>query len=331
MQSHPTAPTEIQPVFIVHSPITYSLALTVMAVHQLDHAWLLGARGMQGARVNAAPPHDGGWSIEGCETVLKALLTGLPDNKPIALYLPHSLTLAAKLLALSPRVVAIYYLEEGYTATDSRLINHPVWFAQVDAGALLGRLAHTQILDALALDPDTVQRINQLPSYVFDGLTPKYAGAIACSIDAFPGLSHVHRVMPLGPSARLPAHLIAFPSLMNRYPTTTGVADQQMIQRNGEALHAIAVALLQAATPDTPVVIKLHPRDAVELPDALLERFAELGAQYEPYCTEHGVDPCLEPALVNFSHYTVFGRSALQKYVTLFQGAQRLSSPPLPF
>ena len=331
MRSRPQEAGAARSVFIVHGPITYSLALAVIAARRLDNAWLIGARGMHGARVDALAAHDGGWSIEGCLAVLQAVSRGLPDDSSLSIYLPHSLTLAAKLLMLSPRTVAVHYLEEGYTAVDQRLINHPVWFAQVDSEALLAQLEQTGLLAVLALDAAAIHGLNQLPSYVFDGAARNYAGAIACSDDAFPGLGQVDRVTLAQPTARLAAHLVAFPSLLNRHPTTTSEADRYMIQRNGDALCSIAATLLQQASPQMPVVIKLHPRDAVELPSTLLARFDALGARYDDYCAEQGVDPCLEPALLNFSHYSVFGRSAMQKYVAQFQGAERLSCLPLPF
>jgi hypothetical protein len=317
------ASDDVVSVFFAHSPITYSIALTTIALHDLSNVAIVGARGIAGPRIRLALADDGEWSPARTCATLREIIDLIPTGQRVDLYLPHTAFLLGKLVKFAGRVRHIHYIEEGYSSAFLPLLDHDIPPTAIDLAALGEALRQYGLIDALQLDEASLARLNQLPDNAFDAHCAKYAGAFACSTDAFAGLPLVTRVELTRNAAEVPARLLSFFGIRNYY----GSKGQHSEKAEQACRLIIALARSMRDAPDVtqPLVVKLHPNDYSGLPAPLHTSLRELGVDYFDFCRTNGLDPNLEPALHNFSHYHIFGHTSQVKYVEQFCGPHRLT------
>ena len=306
-------------IFFVHSPITYSIAKAAADRLQLANAVLIGARGIEGPDVAHSVCDDGQWSVSACCKLLQLIVEQVPPERGIALYVPHTMFLLGKLIRLSRRVVRLFYLEEGFTSADATWQKCFIQPEPIHQDALLVELMRTGLLRALDIDLQGVRAINSMPVRPFDLDLPQYAGGFACSQDAFPGMRGVARLQfTVDPIVR-PAHLISFFGLLNHAKAP------KLVNRAYEQMLDIIHPLVNRGQEPQAIVVKLHPRDELAQPQWFRQAIESLGVGYLRYCKEHGLNPNIEPALHNFSHYYFIGKTAQSKYVAQFLGNDRMT------
>jgi hypothetical protein len=310
---------ELAHVFYAHSPITYSMALAVIERLHIASPTIIGGRHISGPRITRKVMDDGIWSIHRTVVLLRCIADVLPTSATLTVYLPHTAFLFGKLIKLSHRVAGIVYLEEGYTSAQASILSQATPPTQVNIDVLLSALREHNLIRDWQFDSSELARLNDTPERAFDTTTPKYAGAFACSIDAFVGMKSVVRVplRVLGP--RRTEHLLSFHALSNRH------FDANLHIACGYVCDIIKAIALNTDV-HQPQLIKLHPMDYDNLPTWFLEKVLSIGNDYFEHCQRCGLDPNVEPALLNFDHYYVIGQTVQTKYVANFLGPHRLTS-----
>jgi hypothetical protein len=304
-------------VFYVHSPITYSMALATIEHLHLSEPVIVGGRCMAGSKISCTVTDDGIWSIDRTAELFRSIAACIPIESSVSLYLPHTAFLFGKLIKLSRRVERIIYLEEGYTSAQAQLLGLAMAPTQVAVAELTDTLESLGLVDAWQMDRARMAYINILPDSFFDVRCPQYSGAYACSADAFIGMPSVtHLALPVARERRT-AQLLSFFAISNRY--------------SGEILEVAcqyAIELIQkmhCAQGGRPLIVKLHPMDYANLPVWFQRELVQRGLDYFSDCCASDIDPNIEPALLNFDHYHIVGRSAQAKYVQQFLGRDRMT------
>lgn len=306
-------------VFYVHSPITYSMALAVIRLRHIAEPVLIGGRCMAGPGFAGRVRDDGIWSVDRTLDLLRCIAERLPPRAPVVLYLPHTAFLFGKLVKISHRVAGIVYLEEGYTSAQASVLTQPTSPTPVPLDVLVPALERQGLGAAWGFDEAALARLNELPERVLDTHTAKYAGAYACSADAFAGMANVTRLELAVHGAPRPEHLLSFFALSNRYL-------DEALEEACALVCEIVCRMREQAAPAHPQLVKLHPMDYGNLPGWFLAEVSRHGGDYFDHCIRNGIDPNVEPALLNFDHYFLFGKTAQAKYIENFLGAERLSS-----
>lgn len=306
-------------VFYVHSPITYSIAMAAIEHLGIASPIVIGGRGIRGGKVDCTVEDDGIWSVPRTAALMACIAERLSPGARMALYIPHTAFLLGRLITMSTRVAAISFLEEGYTSAQAPLLAQAMAPAEIDANYLTSTLECQGLVDAWQIDRDALSDINNRTTRVFDIRSEKYQGAFAHSPDAFQGMSGVIKLTLRVDERRKPARLATFFGIRNRY----GTADQ--LEQACRIVTDLVERLLEDDDENYPFLVKLHPVDHGGLPRWFYERLRELGGSYTDYCHRHDVDANVEPALINFDHYYIFGRTAQSKYVEMLLGSQRMT------
>lgn len=304
-------------VFYVHSPITYSIALAAIDYLQLSEPVIVGGRCMAGGKISCTVTDDGIWSVTRTTELLRAIDTCIPVGSIVRLYVPHTAFLFGKLIKLSRRVEQIIYLEEGYTSAQAQLLKLNVAPTFVAIAELMEILESQGLVDTWQIDRADMAGLNDLPDSVFDVRCDKYFGAFACSADVFIDMPAVtHLALPVA-SERRTVPLLSFFAISNRY---SGESRDTACQ--------FAIELIEKMHNDLggqPFLVKLHPMDYTHLPAWFQGELVQRGVDYFSYCRASNIDHNIEPALLNFDHYHIIGRSAQAKYVHQFLGPDRLT------
>ncbi|NJA90176.1 hypothetical protein HCX48_13225 [Rhodocyclus tenuis] len=274
---------------------------------------------MAGERVNCAVEDDGIWSISRTCELLQRIHERIPATADVAIYLPHTAFLFGKLLKISGRVREIYYLEEGYTSANTALLSQYCAPTPLDEAALVAALDAASLVDAWRIDRRRLAHLNEIPESALDARCEKYAGAFACSDDAFLGMAGVNRLPLVVAPRETPAQLLSFWGISNRY------CDTRQIDPACRMVCEIIDVMLHENKSGLPMLVKLHPRDRKGLPAWFYERLRQRGVDYFAYCQRRAINTNIEPALLNFAHYHIFGRTAQAKYVSAFLGAPRMT------
>jgi hypothetical protein len=317
-QEEKTSRTEAH-VFFVHSPITYSMSMATIAHLQLAEPIVIGGRMMSGEGIVCTVEDDGIWSIERACQLLRCMDQRIPRGAKVAMYLPHVAFLFGKLVKLSRRVSRIHYLEEGLTSTHASLLARPQSPTLIDLEQLAQALDADGLIDAWQIDRHTLARLNDMPDSFFDIRCGKYAGAFTCLPEAFAGIPAVTRLSLPASAQRKPARLMSFASIAHRY------CDADEIEMACQSVCEIATLMSSENHTAYPLLMKLHPRDRQGMPGWFYDRLHQLGDDYFDYCHANGINPNIEPALHNFDHYYIFGRTAQANYIELLLGADRMT------
>ena len=311
--------TESTHVFFVHSPITYSIARATIDALRLNAPILIGGRSIAGPDIAVAVNDDGQWSIEATCRLLASMLERIPPNSIISLYVPHTAFLFGRLIKASSRVHQIYYLEEGFTSADmarQQLYRLP---QALNADALDQALHRYDLYDRLGIAASALAVICKSPLQTFDAGMDTYAGCFACSPDAFPSMPLVTHLTLQPSPVRRKARLLSLHGFRNQWD------DPNLLEQAYRATLKLCTHLVKNGRDAIPLVVKLHPRDAMEPPDWFGRSQPPHCIAYADYCRDHQLNPNVEPALLNFEHYVVVGKSSQSKYVTQFLGSQRLT------
>ena len=128
--------------------------------------------------------------------------------------------------------------------------------------------------------------------------------------------SVTHLALPVAKERRA-RQLLSLFAISNRYSgETLEVACQYAIELVQKMHHAQGGYRL---------IVKLHPMDYANLPVWFQRELVQQGLDYFSDCCASDFDPNIEPALLNFDHYHIVGRSAQAKYVQQFLGPDRLT------
>jgi hypothetical protein len=299
------------------------MALACIRHLGLSNPIVIGGRATAGPNIQCAVEDDGCWSIERTCILLKAISDRVPTEDNIALYLPHTAMLFGKLLKLSGRVERIYYLEEGYTSANRSFLHQVFATTQVDLPSLTQALQDMGLIESWQMYADALACLNETPEIPFDAHCEKYAGCFACTPNAFAGMPSVTLVKLEVELQRRPVSIVAFYGILNKYGREGKFARE--IDACCQMVLNIAQSIQAASPPDRTVLVKLHPNDCLGLPAWFYAALRSRSADYFEYCRAHQIDANLEPALLNFEHYHIFGETAQTKYVQHFLGANRLT------
>ena len=315
-----------RPVFYLHSPITYTIGKAAISSAGRENCIVIGGRNINGTGIDATVEDDGCWSIERSCALLKSIADLVPATEDVALYLPHTSFLFGKLIKISDRVGAIHYIEEGLTSANPQFINKPLPIIEVELSELKRTLELSDLIEHWRIDTDSLEKINDFPSIAFDSNCHKYAGAFACSPDAFLGLPNVTRI---GLAERFPgrnpqADLAVLPGIIN---LSGSMQQADLLCR---FLLASVQSLSLSLANSRRLLVKLHPRDHQGLFPWFYQGLERLDCDYFRYCNDNGLDWNVEPALHRFNRYHIFGTTAMSKYISMFLGSERMICYDLP-
>jgi len=257
---------------------------------------------------------DGIWDIKRTMIFLKAVMqSGFKEN--IDIYLPHTAFLLGKLVKAIHAFSGYYYIEEGRTSryTSNPMISNKI----IDPLELDQELASSGVKSYFNLSDDFASLINQAGNTMFDGEHLKYKGSFAITPDAFKNFLHVKFV-----ELDIIKHKRKINFKKNTLvilPSSTEIFGDS-VEKSARLTFVMRYIAEKYLVEGHNLIIKRHPQDYSEDPRVkyFVDYFNNLGVTFDNFDFESKVDHFLEPALLGFEKYLVFGNSSAEDYLKIY-------------
>jgi hypothetical protein len=257
---------------------------------------------------------DGIWDIKRTMIFLTAVMkSGFKEN--IDIYLPHTAFLLGKLVKAIHAFSGYYYIEEGRTSqyTSNSLTSNKM----IDPLELNQELVSSGVKSYFNLPDDFAWLINQESNTVLDGEHLKYKGSFALTPNAFKNFLNV-KFIELD-IVKYKRKIIFKKNTLVILPSSTEIFGDSL-EKSAELTFVRRYIAERYKIEGHNLIIKRHPQDYSEDPRVkyFVDYFNNLGVTFDSFDFESKVDHFLEPALLGFEKYLVFGNSSVEDYLKMY-------------
>jgi hypothetical protein len=305
----------VSQIVYIHSPISYTLTKKIIenGIIEQKNIFVIYGRGMTvGDSVHVE--NDGIWDIKRTMIFLKAVMkSGFKEN--IDIYLPHTAFLLGKLVKAMHAFSGYYYIEEGRTSLYT--LNSLTSNKMIDPLELNQELVSSGVKSYFNLPDDFASLINQEGNTMFDGGHLKYKGSFALTPNAFKNFLNVKFVeLDIIKHKR---KIIFKKNTLVILPSSTEIFGDS-VEKSAKLTFIMRYIAEKYKIEGHNLIIKRHPQDHKEDPRVkyFVDYFNNLGVTFDSFNFESKVDPFLEPALLGFEKYLVFGNSSAEDYLKMY-------------